>query len=146
MMPLHDVLMKQLESKFIALRCHPHLVSCTLERERDRNTNVVVIHFAFMLESSLKSPRLMEVEKLVSDPARPRLFKASMNSATNLIELHIHLVCVNGRIRLCTQVRNLFCGMIIYVDGTTHCNLTRESLEPVMFSLSMFKRAMHKTF
>ena len=136
--PSRNAVMKTLETKFNTHNCKPQTLKYDLEG--GGTDTVIVFDFISMLKSLLTDARLMSADNLVIDPSNPSQFQPQYALDDKLDELHQGTVCRNSRTNLCINSNDVFCGLVLYTDGTKLGSYTKGHLDPVVFSLTLFNR------
>lgn len=138
-MPSREKIMSDLEKRFKTSSMKPQYLPYQLEGKGFES--LPVFNFKAMLASLLNDERLMQPENLVIQPDNPVQFQDKYSLDTlEVDELHTGTVCRNCIKETCTGPKDVFVGIVMYIDGTNLGNFTNASLEPVMFSLSIFNR------
>ena len=131
-------IMKHLEKKFNTECCKPKTLTYNIEG--GGTEEVILFDFISMFTSLLSGSRLMQPSNLVIDVSQPSCFQDKYKLNDNLDELHQGSVCRDSIQKLCKDEKDIFCGIVLYTDGTQLGQFVKGTLEPVMFTLSIFNR------
>ena len=138
MLPKREMVLNLLEKRFKTSSCKPKTFDFKLEG--GEKSSVVIFDTQAMLKSLLNDDRLMSEEQLVISKTNPAVYQAKYVPTTKLDEIHQGSVCRLSQQELCTSPKDVFCGIILYIDGTVMGPFTSGHLEPVMMSLTIFSR------
>ena len=104
--------------------------------------HVTSFNFKEMLFSLLSDPELMQEENLLLDPTDP----CSLPEESDFLdEINTGSVYRTAHGTCCTKPNDLLCGIIIYVDKTVMGPWTKNTLEPVQFTLAIFNKEARKS-
>jgi len=137
--PSRQKTLNDLEKMFKTAAMKPKSLPYQLESKRVES--IPVFNFEAMLASLLHDERLMQPENLVIQPDNPAKFQKKYSLESGVLdELHTGTVCRESILESCLTPKDVFMGVVLYIDGTMLGNFTNAKLEPVMFSLSIFNR------
>ncbi len=106
------------------------------------SVQVTSFNFKEMLFSLLSDPELMQEENLLLDPTDP----CSLPEKSDFLdEINTGSVYRTAHGTCCTKPNDLLCGIIIYVDKTVMGPWTKNTLEPVQFTLAIFNKEARKS-
>ena len=138
--PSRKKILNDLEKQFKTAPMKPQ--SLPYQLEGHGTEHIPIFNFKAMVASLLHDERLMQSENLVIKEDDPASFQDRYNlDSNNLDEIHTGTVCRESIQETCIGPKDVFLGIILYIDGTVLGNFTNAKLEPVMFSLTIFNRA-----
>ena len=137
-LPKRQMVLNLLEKRFKTSSCKPQTFDFKLEG--GEKSSVVIFETQAMIRSLLNDNRLMSEEHLVISKTNPAVYQAKYVPSSKLDEIHQGSVCRLSQQVLCTSPKDVFCGIILYIDGTVMGPFTSGHLEPVMMSLTIFSR------
>ena len=132
-------IIKNLERTFKTENCKPSTIPYMLEG--GGKEDVVVFDFKAMFESLINDPRINNAHNLVISETDPTKYKPEYEVGDTLEEMHQGEVCRKSQKELCTTNKDIFCGIVLYIDGTHLGVFSSGRLEPVMMSLTIFNQA-----
>jgi hypothetical protein len=103
------------------------------------HVDVVTFNFREMMCSLLTDPNLMQEENLVfwKHP-----LEAPCPNPTHVDEINTSTWYWHAHQTLCTNPNDLLCGIILFIDKTHTDTIGKLTLEPVSFTLSIFKHSV----
>ena len=136
--PTRVTMVNKIQDLFNTQDCKP----CTIPYQLEGGgvAEVVIFNFKAMLKSLLMDPRLMQKDNVVISDADPTKYQDQYTVDGTLDEIHQGDACKKCQAQMCLGPKDVFCGLVLYIDGTTLGPFTSGMLEPVMMSLTIFNR------